>query len=108
LQDFSIFGWYSLYGGAQEEVTGTAHACLASGPMLVCGLGDPERLCTQQTGVRHTGRGVMPTIELESPAERQYNVVRFCHSAEKLRMRGIRVPDQFANIFLEHYWHNPD
>jgi len=39
---------------------------------------------------------------------RQRNVVRFCRSAEKLRMQGICVPDQFTNIFLEHYWHNPD
>lgn len=222
---------------------------------LQCGLGDPERLCAQQTGIMHSGRGVMPTIELESPAERivvrkyrrggllrflnadiflgshrsfselsvtlhaakagipvadilgalslcvcgplyrhylvsreltdccdlpawfqeqgsvdqdvatlaccvadrvrhmhdcglyhadlnlknilvsrtdvrqlfiidwdksthkkgalglderQRNVVRFCRSAEKLRtMRGIPVPEQFADIFLEHYWHNP-
>ena len=38
--------------------------------LLQCGLGDPERLCAQQTGVMHSGRGIMPTIEFESPAER--------------------------------------
>ena len=38
--------------------------------LLQCGLNDPERLCAQQTGIMHAGRGVMPTIELESPAER--------------------------------------
>jgi len=43
------------------------------------------------------------------PDYRQRNVVRFCRSAEKLRtMRGIPIPEQFADIFLEHYWHNPD
>jgi tRNA A-37 threonylcarbamoyl transferase component Bud32 len=42
------------------------------------------------------------------PDERQRNVVRFCRSAEKLRtLRGIPVPEQFTDIFLEHYWHNP-
>jgi 3-deoxy-D-manno-octulosonic acid kinase len=40
--------------------------------------------------------------------DRQRNVVRFYRSAEKLPMRDIRVPDQFATIFLEHYWLNPD
>ena len=33
--------------------------------LLGCGLGDPERLCAQQTGVMHAGRGAMPVIELE-------------------------------------------
>ena len=34
------------------------------------GLGDPERLCAQQTGRMHAGRGAMPVIELDSSSER--------------------------------------
>jgi 3-deoxy-D-manno-octulosonic acid kinase len=41
------------------------------------------------------------------PDARQRNVVRFCRSAGKLRTRGIRVPERFYDIFLEHYWHDP-
>jgi tRNA A-37 threonylcarbamoyl transferase component Bud32 len=40
--------------------------------------------------------------------DRQRNVIWFCRSSGKLRIRGIRVPEQFADIFLEKYWHNPD
>jgi 3-deoxy-D-manno-octulosonic acid kinase len=39
--------------------------------------------------------------------ERLRNVVRFCRSAEKLRIRGIPVPGQFVDMFLEQYWHDP-
>jgi 3-deoxy-D-manno-octulosonic acid kinase len=38
--------------------------------------------------------------------DRQRNVVRFCRSAEKMRMLGRNIPVQFADIFLEQYWHN--
>ena len=38
--------------------------------LLQCGIGDPERLCAQQTGRMHAGRGVMPVIELDSSSER--------------------------------------
>ena len=38
--------------------------------LLQCGLGDPERLCAQQTGRMHAGRGAMPVIELDSSSER--------------------------------------
>ncbi len=39
--------------------------------------------------------------------DRQRNMIRFCRSAGKLRMRGIRVPEMFSEIFLEHYWYDP-
>ena len=38
--------------------------------LLQCGIGDPERLCAQQTGRMHAGRGAMPVIELDSSSER--------------------------------------
>lgn len=38
--------------------------------LLQCGLNDPERLCAQQTGRMHAGRGAMPVIELDSSSER--------------------------------------
>jgi 3-deoxy-D-manno-octulosonic acid kinase len=42
-----------------------------------------------------------------SHAARQRNVLRLCRSAAKLRLRGIPVPAQFADIFFEHYWQDP-
>lgn len=33
--------------------------------LLRCGIFDPERLCSQQTGSMHAGRGTMPALEIE-------------------------------------------
>jgi 3-deoxy-D-manno-octulosonic acid kinase len=60
--------------------------------LLGCGIGDPERLCTDSTGVTHAGRGAVPCIELDGPSKRA--LVR------KYRRGGLLrrvLPDMFLD-----------